>query len=249
MKRTTTLCFAFMAALFFTTSLFALTGRDIVEKSDALPKPKSVWASVEMIIYSGGRPIIKKFERSAKYQKNGEKTLISFTFPSVQKLLTHSNGGKDQQWLRLTSGRVKKIGARDAEKSFADSHFCYGDFLPRPIDDYTYRLIGEAQAAGADCYKVEAVKKQGMTGVYDKSVLYMRKSDFYMVRMDLYRKGRLEKFLENHDVKKLNGKYLTAFKVVMTMADGRVKTILKLERDPTYNKTIPDRTFDEKALR
>ncbi|TFG38523.1 MAG: outer membrane lipoprotein-sorting protein, partial [Syntrophobacterales bacterium] len=155
-------------------------------------------------------------------------------------------GQDDDQWLRLSSGKIKRIASSDKGKAFVNSHFYYEDLGSRNIDEYDYKLLGEGKAVGEDCYKVEAIKKEG-TKVYDKLILYVRKSDYFVARIDFYQKGKLHKYLENYEIKKVND-ILTPFNTVMALADGKGKTELKIEK-LEYNKQIQDSAFNKEALR
>lgn len=234
--------------IFLCQPSFALTGREIMDKSDALPEPDTAESTALMNIYKGSRILEKEFEITAKNFENDEdKILISFIRPTKIKLLTHSHTGQDDdQWLRLSSGKIKRIASSDKGKAFVNSHFYYEDLGSRNIDEYDYKLLGEGKAVGEDCYKVEAIKKEG-TKVYDKMILYVRKSDYFVVRIDFYQKGKLHKYLENYEIKKVKD-ILTPFNTVMALADGKGKTELKIEK-LEYNKQIQDSAFNKEALR
>ena len=234
--------------LLLSNPVFALTGREIMEKNDALPEAKTAVSDVLMQIHKGGRVIEKQFESwTKKFQDNEDKLLISFTRPTRIKLLTHAHkGNDDDQWLRLSSGKIKRIAASDKGKPFVNSHFYYEDIGSRDIDNYAYKLLGNANAVGFDCYAVEAVKKIGEK-VYSKLVLYVRKSDHFIVRIDFYRKGKFHKYLENHDIRTVDG-ILTPFSTIMTLENEKGKTelkILKLE----FNRNLRNSTFNKEALR
>jgi hypothetical protein len=234
--------------MFLCQSVFALTGREIMDKSDALPEPQTAESSALMHIYKGSRVLEKEFEIRAKKFKNDEdKILISFIRPTKIKLLTHSHTGQDDdQWLRLTSGKIKRIASSDKGKAFVNSHFYYEDLGSRNIDEYNYKLLGEGEALDEDCYKVEAIKKEG-TKVYDKLILYVRKSDYFVVRIDFYRKGNFHKYLENFEIQKVEG-ILTPYNTVMALANGKGKTELKIKK-LEYNKKMKSSTFNKEALR
>jgi hypothetical protein len=234
--------------IFLCQPSFALTGREIMDKSDALPEPDTAESTALMNIYKGSRILEKEFEITAKNFENDEdKILISFIRPTKIKLLTHSHTGQDDdQWLRLSSGKIKRIASSDKGKAFVNSHFYYEDLGSRNIDEYDYELLGEGKAVGEDCYKVEAIKKEG-TKVYDKLILYVRKSDYFVARIDFYQKGKLHKYLENYEIKKVND-ILTPFNTVMALANGTGKTELKIEK-LEYNKQIQDSAFNKEALR
>jgi hypothetical protein len=239
----------FILLCFSSQSLWAYTGREIMEKSDALPEAKTAKSIVMMFIHKGDRVIEKEFTiLSKKFENDEDKALLSFQKPTRIKLLTHSKKvGDDDQWLRLSSGKVKRIASSDKGKSFVNSHFYYEDLNSRDIDDYEYKYIGDETAVGVDCYKVESIKKAGMKKVYDRAILYVRKSDFFIVRIDFYQKGKFHKYLENSEIQKIDN-ILTPFRVVMSLENGKGRTELKV-KSVLYNTEIKSSEFNKEALR
>ena len=240
--------FTIILVLFLSTPLYALTGREIMEKNDALPEADTALSTVLMLIHKGDRVTEKEFESSSKKYPNSEdKLLISFTRPTRIKLLTHACKGRDDdQWLRLSSGKIKRIASSDKGKPFVNSHLYYEDIGSRDIDDYSYTLLGDAKAVGDDCYAVQAVKEVGEK-VYSKLILYVRKSDYFIVRIDFYEGNEFHKFLENHDIRKIDG-ILTPYVSTMTLADEKGHTELKI-LELEYNKDLRDSLFNKEALR
>jgi len=239
---------ALVLVMFLCQPLYALTGREIMEKSDALPQPDSAKSKILMKIHKGGKVQEKEFTLQMKQFDNDEdKALIAFIRPTQIKLLTHSHKGRDDdQWLRLSSGKIKRIVSSGRDKPFVNSHFYYEDLTSVDIDEYDYKLLGEEKAVDVDCYKVEAVKNTGEK-VYDKVTFYVRKSDFFVVRIDFYKKGKFLKFIENFHVKKIDD-ILTPHKVKMELANGKGKTELLL-KGVKYNVKIDSATFNKEALR
>jgi hypothetical protein len=228
-------------------SVYALTGREIMDKTDALKKPDTAQSKVMMYVYKGNDVAEKEFELTAKRAGGNDTVMISFSKPTTIKLLTNAHkGGDDDQWLRLSSGKVKRIAAGDKDQSFVNSHFYYEDMGSRDINKYEYKLLGDAKAGGADCFKVEAVPK-AKEYVYEKAVFYVRKADFFVMRIDLYRKGELHKYLENSDIRVIDG-IITPFRVVMTRTDGKGKTELKIV-SVKYNAPIKESLLTKEALR
>ena len=219
-----------------------------MEKNDALPESKTAVSSVSMQIHKGGRVMEKEFEsRTKKFKDDEDKSLISFTKPTKIKLLTHTHRGRDDdQWLRLSSGKIKRIATSDKGKPFVNSHFYYDDISSRNINDYKYRLLDDGEAVGSDCYRVEAIRQNG-TKVYGKLILYARKSDYFIVRIDFYRKGKFHKYLENHNIKTVKN-ILTPFSTIMTLANEKGKTELRIEK-LEYNRNLRNSTFNKEALR
>ncbi|MFZ5572506.1 MAG: outer membrane lipoprotein-sorting protein [Thermodesulfobacteriota bacterium] len=236
------LCFG-MAA----TNAWSLTGREIMEKNDALPEEKTADSQVLMLIHQGPKVIEKEFTlKSKQFEKDEDKTLIEFTKPTKIKLLTHAHKDRDDdQWLRLSSGKIKRIASSDKGKSFVNSHFYYEDLTRRDIDDFDYNYLGDETVSGTDCYKVEAVKKRNR--VYNKTVLYVRKSDFFVIRVDFHKKGEFHKYLEYHDINPVSG-ILTSHRMVMNLANGKANTELKV-KSVAYNMELNNSVFNKEALR
>jgi len=228
-------------------SLFALTGREIIEKSEKQAKPKSTKSKITMSIYKGSSVQQKEFLLFQKSINGEDKVLITFTKPTQIKVLTHTHkNSEDDQWLSLSSGKVKRLVGGDKSESFVQSHMTYEDLESREINNYDYKLIKEADVNGEACYLVDAVKKSG-NKTYDKNTLYVRKSDFNIVKLDFYQKGKLLKFLENQKISKISG-ITTPMKIVVSMADGSGRTELVVEKI-IYNKEIEDSKFSKDALR
>lgn len=239
-----------LALLFcFPQMVFALTGREIMDRSDKLASPSTAKTDVTMLIYKGKNVEKKAFTAYAKeYPRDETRILISFQKPTRIQLLTHSQKGQeDDQWITLSSGRVKRVVSSDKGKPFVHSHFYYEDLGSLDIDDYEYKYLGDAKAVGTDCYKVESVKKKSKEKVYDKMVLYVRKSDYFVVRIDFYQNGQFHKYLENKNIRNKDG-ILTPYQIVMSLAGGQGRTELNVGR-VEYNMPIPNSMFDKETLR
>lgn len=234
--------------LLMASSSYALTGREIIEKTEALPSPDSTYSEVHMVIHSGGSAIEKEFQsEGVKVDDNSAMTLITFTKPSKSQFLTHNYKNKsDDQWLKMTSGKVKRITNASKKKSFAGSDFTYEDLSTRNIDDYEYKLLGTEDVAGTECYKVESTRIKGKK-VYSKTILYPRKSDCFIKRIDFYEKDRFSKYLVNYKIKEIDG-ILTPEKIVMSRTQKKAKTVLKIKK-LAYNIEISKAKFNKDAFR
>ena len=239
---------AMMALAVFASSSFALSAREIMEKSDNLAQPKTATSDVLMRIHSGKDLIDKEFTLQAmELGKDDTRVLITFSRPTKIKLLTHTHPNReDDQWLMMTSGKAKRITSSGKGKSFVNSHFCYEDLSSRKLDDYDYKLLESKKVLGADCHVIEAVKKKGAM-VYDKAVLYVRKSDYFVIKIDFFMNSKYFKTLENKDIKTVDG-IITPHSMVMTMADTGEKTELTV-RSLKYNSPMKSATFNKEALR
>ena len=229
------------------SSASAMTGREIIDKANTIAKPETAVSKLKMLIHKEKRTAEKIFTVDTKVFKNKErKTLVAFLKPTRIKLLTVSHKNReDDQWLRMSGGRIKRITTSTKNKPFVNSHFTYEDMISRNIDHYSYDLLKDAKLSGELCYRVESTKIKGRK-IYDKTVLYIRKSDYFILRIDFYRDGKFLKYLANYNIKKTDG-IITPFKIVMTSAT-KGKTELFIQ-NIKYNIPVKDSKFRKESLR
>ncbi len=207
---------------------WALTGREIMEKNDGLKKGKTSVQESVLLIIKGSSSIKKEFSGTSRRYGKKTRKRINFKYPTRMQFLVWDEPGSDSsQWVKLTSGKVRKIASSEKNKPWVNSHFYNEDIAERNIDDYSYKLLGEADLDGITCYMVESGKKRG-TRVYSKGVIYVGKSDFVIRKIDLYERGRMTKVIHFLKIEKISGIY-TPRKVVMERTDGRGKSILYLK--------------------
>ncbi len=230
--------------LTISTAQQSLTGRQIMEKNDALPSAKTMQAYAYLFIFKGGCKstkcaIRKEFTMQSKeYNTNNNRSLISFVRPTQLKFLTWSlQGGDNSQWIKPSRSKARKIASGDKGNSFVNSHFYYEDLGSRNINDFRYRLIGTKKVGNDNCYVVQSIKKKN-SRVYSKLHVYVRQTDFVIVRIDFFEKGRHTKTLYNEKIQRIQGIY-TPRKAVMVRTDGKGKSILYMTKIQ-YNVPVSD---------
>ncbi len=240
--------------IFVLTTLFfllpagswALTGREIMEKNDNLKKGKTWTQESVLLIIKGSSKIKKEFSGISKRYGKKTRKRINFKYPTRMQFLVWDEPGSDsRQWVKLTSGKVRKIASSEKNKPWVNSHFYNEDISERNIDDYSYKLAGEAPVDGVSCYKVESRKKRG-TRVYSKGVIYVAKSDFVIRKIELYERGRMTKVISFLKIQKISG-ISTPRKVVMERTDGRGKSILYL-KSVKYDLPVSDSLLQRESF-
>ena len=237
-----------------------MTGREIMEKTDALPEPNDAVSTVKMSLIKSKkgktRKRMREIRRFQVYYKEGElksKSLIRFLKPAEVKgtslLMWEYRGEKDDdQWLYLPAmQKVKRIVAREKSSEFMGSDFTYEDMGGRNIDEDSYKLLGEEELFGENCYRVEAIPiKNGSS--YSRREVWVSK-DSWMARKVHYfnKKGKLVKILSIPELHK-DGDYWTVDKMVMESVKKSHKTILEM-KDVRYNSGIDEWRFTERGLR
>ncbi len=235
-----------LTGLLLTPEAWALTGRQIMEKNDRLKKPRTSIQESVLLIIKGYAKTKKTFKGiSKKYGKKTRKRII-FSYPTRMQFLVWDEPGRDSiQWVKLSSGKVRKIASSEKNKPWVNSHFYNEDISERNIDDYKYKLIGEATINGTACYKVESRKKRGVK-VYSKGIIYVGKKDFVIRRIELYERGRHTKTLTLYKIEKISGIY-TPRKGVMERTDGKGKSILYI-KSVRYNVPVSDHQLKRESF-
>lgn len=241
-----------MMALFISVPASGMTGRRIMERSDSIPKAETSFSRVTMTIFKGNRRVDKKFiMEMITIDKTERRSLISFQRPSTMKLLTFSRDNRrDYQWLSMSSGKVKRITDSAKKKSFAGSHFDYGDLSDKNIDDYKYRYAGEVFFGGSLCDRVECFKKSEIIAGQrndPQMIVYPRREDGFIVKIEFFENKQHIKTLVNNDIKTVSG-ILTPMRMTMSDAFSDDRTVLEIT-EAENNIPIPRSKFNREAIK
>ena len=132
------------------------------------------------------------------------------------------------------------------------SDLTYADMSSRNLPDYEFTLMKDAEVGGKPCYVISSVpnkKARDETG-YEKSILFVRKDNFVLVRaLNWIKKGKQQKYF---DVKKLEliDNIWTATEIhVFTKKNKNLlhKTILRF-KDLKYTQNLDDSRFTVRRL-
>lgn len=237
---------AVLLGLIFTSGLYAENADEIMKKNDALPEGETMQREAVLLIVKSGKNEKKEFSGVSKIYGRKKRSRMQFTYPSKMGFLSWDIPGADnQQWIKLTNGKVRKIASSDKDKPWMNSHFAYEDIAENYIEDYVYTLLGEAEVSGITCYKIESVKTRGQK-VYSKRIIYIGKEDYLMYKVEYYEKGQHTKTLLLENYEAISG-IMTARKLTMERTDGRGKSILYL-KSVKYNVSVNDNELTQEAF-
>jgi hypothetical protein len=199
-----------------------------------------------LLIIKGDREEKKEMESIMKKSGKNTRKRISFSFPTKMEFLVWDEPGTDsRQWIRLSSGRVRKIASSDKGNPWMNSHFYNEDISDSDINDFSYRLVGEANVDSIPCYQVESIKRNG-TPVYSKTIAYVAKSNFVMHRVDFYEGGVHTKTLTMNNIEDISG-ILTSRKMIMERTDGKGKSIIYLQ-SIKYNVPVQEDSLKRESF-
>ena len=238
------------SGIFFTAeNVFALSGREIMEKVNARDEGDRSKGEMEMILLDKkGKKRIRKLKTFGGKKGKNTLSLMFFLSPADVKntgFLTYDyneSGKDDDQWLYLPALRkTKRIAAGDKSGSFMGSDLNYSDMTTPDLDLYDYTLMKETEVRGHKVWQIKAVPKnkdEAEKSGYSKSVIFIRQDNYVMIRAVRWvHKKRRNKYIDVKKLEKIDGIWVSTEMHVTTKTGKKTlhKTILK-EKKISFNQ-------------
>ena len=192
------------------TLVFALTGREVMEKVDQKGEGFiGSESSMTLTLINAYGDKINRVMKSKVLENNdeGNKSITEFVEPKDvkgTKLLTWTRKKEsNKQWLYLPRfKRIKKISSSGQSGSFMGSEFSYEDIAGNELDKYTYKLLKEDDKT----WTVEAKPNEEsgyskIISTIDKVKLIPIQAQYYDRKDELLKKSSMDKF-KDYSVKK-----------------------------------------------
>jgi hypothetical protein len=133
------------------------------------------------------------------------------------------------------------------------SDFTYSDMTKRALDDYDYTLLKEVKVRDADTWLIQAVPRTNevidRTG-YTKSVLYVQKDNFMVIRgVHWVKKGNRLKYMDVKKLEQIDGIWV-ATEMHMTTRKGKTKlhkTIMTFD-NVRFNQDLKEDFFSIRRM-
>jgi len=180
------------------------------------------------------------------------KTILRFTLPAEVKgvallVANHPDRASDQWMWTPGIERDRRIALQDRSQRFFGTDFSFEDMEERDVDQFDYSLAGEETIDGAACWKVESVPRQTKTSQYTRSIVWVRKDNYTIARIDSFVKAETVRRLTYSDIQNIQGIW-TARR--LEMADLRRGSRTRLTLDKlAYNVPMKEEDFTLQALR
>lgn len=209
---------AFTAVMFSFASVFAITGKEVVEKYFEM-NPAPLFSKTEFKVETFKNGKIEDAITLVQFGRNKNdltETVFEVTKnPSLKGtrfLQSQKTKSADARWIYMPSLKaVRKIGSNDGAKSFVGTEFTYNDTALRTVEKDTHELVSENQSLTLggttyNCYVVKSVPVQKKGLEYDSRVLYYDKNTFIPVKIEYFDKtGKMTKVVEVKQLDKLQG--------------------------------------------
>ncbi len=262
MKNNSTFILA-AAMTMFALSPFAtaenLTGYDIAKRADEVPEGEtsSKTATMTLISKKGAVRVREIFMKSKDYG-DVKKSVIVFELPKDVSGTSYlvfdydekTDGTKpdSDNWLYLPAlKKEQRITGSNKGDSFMGSDFTYDDIGDRGLSKDTYKLLGEENVNGNDCYIVEALAKD-KTEKNPRRVLWIIKENYMLQKAEYYdRQNMLQRELECSGIEKIGG-YWTVKTMSMKNVQSGTSTLLEM-KGIEYDVPMDDNQFTVAAIR
>ena len=190
------------------------------------------------------------FQRIGSYGQS--KSVIRFTSPAEVKgvallVVNHPDRASDQWMWTPAIERDRRIALQDRSTRFFGTDFSFEDLEERDVNQYDYSLLGDETIDGAACWKIESIPKQAKSSQYTKSIVWIRKDNYVVARIDSFVKEQVVRRLDYTDIRNVQGIW-TARETTMTDTKRGSRTRLTLDKIE-YNVPLKDEEFTLTALR
>jgi len=225
----------------FPEKVFALNGREIMEKVNARDTGDRSITEMEMILIDKkGNKRVRKLKTFGLEKGKDSLSLMFFLSPADVRntgFLTFDydeSGKDDDQWLFLPALRkTKRITAGDKSGSFMGSDLNYSDMTSPDLNLYEYTLMKETEVNGQKVWQIKSVPKtkaEAEKSGYSKSVVFIRQDNYVMIRgVRWVHKKKRNKYLDVRKLEKIDGIWVSTELHVTTKSGKKTlhKTILK----------------------
>ncbi len=211
-------------------------------------------ASVSLLIEdaSGAKRVRKMSVRGKDFEKGG-RSVMKLTAPKEVKgqafLFAENSTGEDDVWMYLPAfGVTRRIEGSQKKGSFMGTHFTFADLESRDIESGTHARLPDETIAKVPVYVIESTPKNPADSDYGKLVVYVRKSDFVMLKMRFYgqdKKTELKTLFAQKFDKTEKGETYTKQMTLVSKKGGFTTIVIDSVDGSTE---IPDAVFSKDQL-
>jgi hypothetical protein len=199
-----------------------------------------------------GRVSDKRWTLERLGSHGNSKMVLRFTVPAEVKgvallVVNHPERATDLWMWTPSIERDRRIALQDRSTRFFGTDFSFEDLEERDVDQYDYSMVGDETIDGEPCWKIQSIAKQGKSSQYTRSIVWIRKSNYTLARIDNFIKDQVIRRLDYGDVANVQGIW-TARR--LEMADLRRGSRTRLTLDKLqYNQPMKEDDFTLQAIR
>jgi hypothetical protein len=144
--------------------------------------------------------------------------------------------------------RVRSVATQERTARFIGTDFTYEDIGERVLDDFTYRLLGDAGAMdGHKTYKIEATPVDPSRSQYKHIYYWVAQDAPVILFAEMYdAQGQKVRVLHATDLKREKGTWGARNTEMSTVADG-TRTVLRID-EVKLNTNLDENLFTPQGL-
>ena len=136
---------------------------------------------------------------------------------------------------------------QDRSTRFFGTDFSFEDLEERDVDQYDYSMLGNDTIAGAACWKIQSTPKKSRSSQYSRSILWVRKDNYAPARLDNFVKDEVVRRLNYSSIENIQGIWTPRQLEIAELRRGS-RTRLTLH-EVKYNQPMKDEGFTLEAIR
>lgn len=225
-----------------------MDARELVKRvMEALPKV-AFTSKVNLTTPSGPRLI----ELNHKFVDGARASFLELVAPEELKgirfLFLERLNAPSEQYMKVAAAKtIVRVANEVRKQPFLSSTFYIADLIEPPLDDSTYKYVGEETLLGRRCMLVEATPKDPSKAIYGKTILALDPKDLLALRRQFYdHKGQILKVWTVETVEKIDDIW-TLKQQRMTNTQTDEQSRLEVQ-EIKYNVELPDSMFVPKFL-
>jgi outer membrane lipoprotein-sorting protein len=204
------------------------------------------------VVDDKGKVTVKRWMFQRIGSHGHSKSVVRFTDPPEVKgvallIINHPDRASDQWMWTPAIERDRRIAMQDRSTRFFGTDFTFEDLEERDIDQYAFSLEGEEALDGVACWKIRSTPNKARSSQYTHSLLWVRKDNYAVARIENYVKAGLLRRLDYSDIQNVQGIW-TARQMEMADLSRRSRTRLTREK-LQYNVPLSNEDFTLEALR
>jgi hypothetical protein len=200
----------------------------------------------------GGKTSQKRWMLERLGAHGQSKVVIRFTEPAEVKgvallIVNHPDRSSDQWMWTPAVERDRRVAMQDRSTRFFGTDFSFEDLEERDVDQDDYELLGEQTFNSVSTWKIAATPKRSKTSQYTKTILFIRKDNYAMARIDFFVKDQQVRRLIYNDIRNVQGIW-TSHDLTMSDLKRYSRTDLQLDK-VQYNLPLDESRFTLQELR
>lgn len=226
-----------------------MTAEEIIKKAeDKFMGEKTSQGTMTIKII---RPAWQRNITAKSWSKGKDFSLTLITAPAKEKGQSFLKRYNELWSWNPTISRMIKLPPSMMSQGWMGSDYSNDDILRETsiLDDYYQKLLGEEEAQGYECYKIELIPREEAAVVWGKIITWISKDEYFQMKAEYYdEEGYLIRTMLSSDVKTFDDRKLPSIMEIIPEEEEGQKTVVILE-SLVFNKPMSDSFFSQQNMK